>query len=78
MLTSSDDDEDGSYKPHLDCIIGASLADDWGVNGAILDRLMGYYRSWRSRRDHSCNLGHSKNLGPVQMAGQKIEPKASV
>ena len=78
MLTSNDDDEDGSYKPSLDCIIGASFVDDWGVNGPILDRLMGHYRSWCHRRDHHCHLGHSENFNAIQVASQEIEPTTSV
>jgi hypothetical protein len=76
LKVTDDDDSGGEYdKPDLDCIIGASLVDDMGASSAVLERIIGFYRSWHSRRTMHRTVGHSTDIRSVQMASATVEPK---
>lgn len=68
VSTSTDDDPGGNQKPDLDCVIGASLVDDLGASGAILDRIIRFYWSRHCRWINDRPMGRIQNLHPVQMA----------
>ena len=78
-VSTNDDDDDGPAaghrKPNLDYIIGASLADDLGVNSAIFERIAWLYRSWRGGRNNDRPLGRNKDIRTIQVACQKTEPE---
>lgn len=80
-VSTTDDDEGGPIrckKPNLDCIIGASLADDLGANSAVFERIIRFFRS----RSHCCvddsPMGFVQNIRAVQMARQKTKPGVRV
>ncbi len=81
MQTSNDDDDDagGNYdKPKLECIIGASLVDDWGASSAVLDRIIRLYRSWYNRGPNHSPVGHYQNLRAIPMASPQTKPETRV
>lgn len=80
VQTSNDDDEaGGDYdKPKLECIIGASLVDDWGASSAVLDRIIRLYRSWYNRGPDHSRMGRDQNLRAISMASPQIKPENRV
>lgn len=76
VSTPNDDDEAGGYKKtDLDCIIGASLVDDWGANIDVLDRIVKFYRAWYSRRSNHSSLGRDENVDTITLARSKAKSK---
>ena len=73
MLTDEDEGEGESYKPSLDSIMMASCIDDWGRSYGMVQRILGYCRSWRHSRDNSSLVGCSENMVPIKMAGKKAQ-----
>lgn len=73
MSTSEDDDDEGGcwHKFGFACIMEASVIDDWGISGAILDRIMGNDRPWSNSRSHNRDLGCDQDLHSIKMACQK-------
>lgn len=77
-VSTNDDDEGGPAKyekPDLDCMIGASLVDDLGVNSAVFERIIWFCRSWHHCRVNDSPVGLDKDIRTIQMAGQKAESK---
>ena len=77
VSTTDDDDEGGpaTYeKPDLDCIIGASLMDDLGVNS--VERILWFFRSRLNRRANDSPVGLGKDIRAVQVARQKTKSEA--
>ena len=69
MLSNEEDDGDGEYhQSKISGIIEASLVDDWGVNGRILDYIVGLYRHRNYSRSNGRTVGHQPDMVPVKMA----------
>ncbi len=69
-MSTSNDDEDGS---NLDGMMEAMLLDDLGGSSVFIGQLVDIFRSWDNSRDNNRSMGRSKDLGTVQMVGQKTE-----